>query len=64
MPDDELFEWSEVRVEIPEEDMPGRPKRRIKCEKCGEFVQDNRDVSIEGKFLCKACAEGAYYKFL
>lgn len=64
MPDDELFEWSEVRVEIPEEDMPGRPKRRIKCEKCGEHVQDNRDVSIEGKFLCKACAEGAYYKFL
>ncbi|GBD95984.1 MAG TPA: formylmethanofuran dehydrogenase [Nitrospirae bacterium] len=64
MPDEELFEWKEVKVSIPEEDMPGRPKRRIKCEKCGEFVQDNRDVSIEGKLLCKACAEGAYYKFL
>ncbi len=64
MPDDELFEWAEVKVEIPEEDMPGRPTRRIKCEKCGEHVQDNRDVSIEGKLFCKACAEGAYYKFL
>ena len=64
MPDDELFEWKEVKISIPGEDMPGRPTRRIKCEKCGEFVQDNRDVSIEGKLLCKACAEGAYYEFL
>ncbi|HDH04715.1 MAG TPA: formylmethanofuran dehydrogenase [Nitrospirae bacterium] len=64
MPDDELFEWKEVKISIPEEDMPGRPTRRIKCEKCGEFVQDNRDVGIEGKLLCKACAEGAYYEFL
>ncbi len=61
MPDEELFEWTDVKVIVPEEDMPGRPKRRIKCEKCGEYVQDNRDVSIDGKLLCKACAEGTYY---
>jgi len=64
MPDEELFECKEVKVDIPEEDMPGRPKRRIKCEKCGEHVQDKRDVSIDGSLLCKACAEGAYYKQL
>jgi formylmethanofuran dehydrogenase subunit E len=62
MPDDELFECKEVSVDIPEEDMPGRPIRRIQCEKCGEHVQDNRDVSVDGKVLCKACAGGAYYK--
>jgi formylmethanofuran dehydrogenase subunit E len=62
MPDDELFEWTDVRVEIPEEDMPGRPIRRIKCEKCGEYVQDKREIQLEDKLLCKACAEGAYYK--
>jgi formylmethanofuran dehydrogenase subunit E len=62
MPDDELFECTDVQVEIPEEDMPGRPKRRIKCEKCGEHVQDKRDVTLDGKLLCKACANGAYYK--
>jgi formylmethanofuran dehydrogenase subunit E len=61
MPDEELFEWKEVKVDIPEEDMPGRPIRRIKCEKCGEHVQDNRDLNVEGKILCKACAQGAYY---
>ncbi len=64
MPDEELFEWTDVKVIVPEEDMPGRPKRRIKCEKCGEYVQDNRDISIDGKLLCKACAEGTYYKAL
>lgn len=63
MPDNELFEWKYVTVEIPEEDMPGRPGRRIKCEKCGEHVQDKRDVSVNGKLLCKACARGGtYYK--
>lgn len=61
MPDEELFEWNDVKVEIPDEDMPGRPKRRIKCEKCGEYVQDNRDVRLDGKLICKACARGAYY---
>ncbi len=61
MQDEELFEWSDVKVVVPEEDMPGRPKRRIKCEKCGEYVQDKRDINIEDRLLCKACAYGAYY---
>lgn len=62
MPDEELFECEDVQVAIPEEDMPGRPLKRVKCEKCGEHVQDKRDVSLDGKLLCKACAHGAYYK--
>ena len=64
MPDDELFECKGVKVEIPEEDMPGRPARRVKCEECGEHVQDSRDVDLNGRLLCKACANGAYYKVL
>lgn len=64
MPDDELFACTDVKVEIPEEDMPGRPLRRVVCEKCGEHVQDKRDVTIDGKLLCKSCAEGAYYKIV
>ena len=60
----ELFEKQEVKVTIPEEDMPGRPTRRIKCEKCGEHVQDSRDVDVEGRLICRACAGEAYYKLL
>jgi formylmethanofuran dehydrogenase subunit E len=62
MPDEELFEWKKVEVRIPEEDMPGRPLRRIKCDKCGEYVQDKRDIPLDGKLLCKACVQGAYYR--
>jgi formylmethanofuran dehydrogenase subunit E len=61
MPDDELFEWRNVKVEIPLQDMPGRPMRRVRCENCGEYVQDMREVCSKGKVLCKACASGAYY---
>lgn len=62
MSDDELFEWEDVKVEIPEQDMPGRPIKRVRCDKCGEYVQDMREVYLDGKVLCKACAGGAYYK--
>jgi formylmethanofuran dehydrogenase subunit E len=64
MTDDELFKWHEVKVEIPEHDMPGRPVSRIQCGRCGEYVQDRREVLIKGKTLCKACAHGKYYKAL
>lgn len=62
MPDDELFNWEDVKIEIPEQDMPGRPIKRVRCDKCGEYVQDKREVHLDGKVLCKACANGAYYK--
>ena len=61
MPDHELFQWKDVKVDVPEEDMPGRPLRRIICDICGEYVQDKRDIAKDNKRLCKACAEGSYY---
>lgn len=62
MPPEELFEWEEVSVSIPEEDMPGRPVRRVLCDTCGEHVQDSRDIQQEGRTLCKSCAGEGYYK--
>ncbi len=64
MSDDELFDVQEVRVSIPEADMPGRPGRRVQCDRCGEWVQDYRDVEKDGKIMCKACAFGAYYEVI
>lgn len=61
MPDDELFKYQDVEVIIPDKDMPGRPKRRVQCEKCSEHVQDSRDMDVDGKTLCKSCADEAYY---
>jgi formylmethanofuran dehydrogenase subunit E len=62
MPDEELFEWKAVKVDIPEQDMPGRPLQRIKCEKCGEHVQDMREMNMDGGIVCRSCGEGPYYK--
>ena len=64
MPDEELFAYKEVKVTIPDKDMPGRPQRRIQCEKCGEYVQDSRDVRVDGKEVCKSCAHGGYYEVI
>ncbi len=62
MPDEELFSVQDVRVKIPKADMPGRPGRRVQCEKCGEWIQDFRDIEQEGKIFCKPCAYGGYYE--
>jgi formylmethanofuran dehydrogenase subunit E len=61
MPQDELFTVEEVSVMIPEQDMPGRPLKRIQCQSCGDWVQDCRDVEQDGKLLCRGCAHGQYY---
>ena len=64
MPEDELFKIEQVRITIPEYDMPGRPKKRVQCEKCGDWVQDGREIEKEGMILCKSCALGRYYELI
>ncbi len=64
MPDEELFDVMEVSVKINPEDMPGRPLRRIKCDSCGEYVQDLREVYRDGKVLCRPCSGSGYYEHL
>jgi formylmethanofuran dehydrogenase subunit E len=61
MADEELFEVMNVEVRLKPEDMPGRPLRRIRCDSCGEHVQDMREVYRGGQVLCKPCANGGYY---
>lgn len=62
MSDDELFDCMDVYVELRPEDMPGRPIKRVKCNSCGEYVQDKRDVIKDRQTLCKVCDQGGYYK--
>ncbi len=62
MPDEELFDVMDVIVELRPEDMPGRPLSRFLCDKCGEYIQDRREVPKDGKTLCRPCAYGGYYR--
>ncbi len=64
MPQEELFRIEDVQVEIAAEDMPGRPSRRVQCTKCGDWVQDCRDVLVDEQIVCRKCAYGRYYKVI
>lgn len=59
--DQELFNILEVNIKLKPEDMPGRPLTRVRCDSCGEYVQDMREIYRAEKILCKPCAEGGYY---
>jgi len=60
-PDSELVILQEVRVNIPETDLPGFPKKKAYCATCGERIMDGREVTRDGKDYCRACANGKYY---
>lgn len=62
MPEDELFSFQEVKVKIPECDMPGRPQHRVQCQQCGDYVQDCREVQQNDNITCRACAGQRYYQ--
>jgi formylmethanofuran dehydrogenase subunit E len=62
IPDHELFDVMEVEVDLRDEDMPGRPLRRVRCDRCGEHVQDMREIYREGTVFCRSCEGDGYYK--
>jgi len=64
MPAEDLFVIQEVAVDIAPENRPGRPVSRVYCQRCGEGINDRREVHADGQILCRACANGAYYSIL
>ena len=63
IPEEELLRIREVFVSLKPEDLPGLPLNVAACEECGESVLDMREVSLDGKTLCKPCAlKGSYYQ--
>jgi formylmethanofuran dehydrogenase subunit E len=63
--DEELFKVERVSVNYGEMDEPGRPRSRVACARCGEGVNDGREVrSADGPVLCRPCASGGYYRKL
>jgi formylmethanofuran dehydrogenase subunit E len=62
MEDTELFVHRRVKVRLKPEDMPGRPRSRVACERCGEGVNDGRERRVDGNILCRSCAGDSYYE--
>lgn len=62
MDDADLFTLQRVRVKLRPEDLPGRPRSRVACERCGEGINDGRERRAEGRVLCRNCAGESYYE--
>ena len=61
--DNELFKVERVKVEYGEQDAPGRPRSRVICVRCGEGINDGREVAgPAGVVLCRSCASPGYYE--
>src|SRR4029077_1163198 len=62
MSDADLFDIQWVKVKLGPEDMPGYKAPRVVCSQCGEGVNFKREVTRDGKVLCRACAGERYYE--
>jgi formylmethanofuran dehydrogenase subunit E len=62
LPDEELFLFQNVHVEVGPEDLPGYKGERIVCADCGEGINFRREIIRDGKALCRACAGEGYYE--
>jgi len=62
LPEEAVVTLQEVKVVIPEVDLPGMPQRTAKCSVCGERIMDGREVSRDGEVYCRACSGGKYYQ--
>jgi formylmethanofuran dehydrogenase subunit E len=64
MAEDDLFTKQWVKVELPAEEFPGYKGDRIVCAECGEGINFRREVSRDGRVLCKACSGERYYEIV
>jgi formylmethanofuran dehydrogenase subunit E len=62
MPDESLFTVERVRVNLRPQDLPGRPRSRVPCDRCGEGINDGREIVMADRVLCRPCAAGGYYE--
>ena len=62
MPDNELFHVLAVNVGLEEWEMPGPPRRKVACGRCGQIVRDGREVIQNGISLCRPCSGMGYFE--
>ena len=64
--DDALFTEEWVQVTLDAREFPGYKSERVACALCGEGINYERYILLEGKKLCHGCAapEQRYYRAL
>jgi formylmethanofuran dehydrogenase subunit E len=61
MPDCVLFRVQRVKIDVPDEDLPGPTRFKATCSRCGQVVRDRREVIQDGILLCKPCTDDVYF---
>ncbi len=61
MPDAEMIIIQPVQLNKQVAAILSRPGVRVNCEACGEEIMNEREVHQNGRILCRACSQGAYY---
>ena len=61
LPDANLFAFANVTLTTPIEQIVSRPGLRVDCASCGEDIINEREIWLDGKPYCIACAQGGYY---
>jgi formylmethanofuran dehydrogenase subunit E len=59
---EDLLKEMKVKMEVPDDQMPGKPKRVVRCVKCNEKVMDSKDIETDDGPMCRSCRHGAYYE--
>lgn len=64
LPDEDLFSEQWVQVPMHARELPGYKSARIACAICGEGINYDRQVEINGEIICQGCAhpETRYYQ--
>ncbi len=61
MPDDELLTVEPVRLTLDLAALISDPGKRSTCDACVEEINNGREVAVDGRVLCRACAGEAYF---
>lgn len=64
IPSRELFKIQPVMLKDPLDWIISRPGIRIDCEACGEEIINERELTVDDRALCRACAGESYYSLL
>ena len=56
MPDEAIVSMQEVKMTVPETDLPGPPRKSTICSVCGEKIMDGKEVYRDNAAVCKGCA--------
>ncbi len=62
MPTEELLQTREVELTVSLKALISQHGRRVVCAECSEDIINEREVRRDGRNLCRACADEAYYK--